>query len=366
MSELWTLLLLCFAMLVGCFLAGMVPLTISFSESKLRLVTVLGAGLLVGTALVIIIPEGVFALMNNPETTPPSISPDHDGVVMRNIREATNKPLIPILHEESKAHIKPVLEDHHHHDDEHSPPINNSPHSDHPHHHGNDLHGSIGVSLILGFVFMLLIDQLASGVSHSAVSLETSAQNRHKITATLGLVVHAAADGIALGAAASTSQTHIEMIVFVAIMLHKAPAAFGLVSFLLHEGLDRNRIRRHLTLFSVAAPFMALLTYFGLGQSSKEALTTNHVTGLAMLFSGGTFLYVATVHILPELNQNRQSSTTFSNVSLSTQNSPISPHPNSGITIHHHHQHKGFDKVELLFLVVGCLSPLLLAFGHQH
>ena len=29
------------------------------------------------------------------------------------------------------------------------------------------------------------------------------------------------ADGVALGAAASTSQAHVEMIVFIAIMLHK-------------------------------------------------------------------------------------------------------------------------------------------------
>jgi zinc transporter 9 len=34
-------------------------------------------------------------------------------------------------------------------------------------------------------------------------------------------VFMATADGIALGAAATTSQTHVEMIVFVAIMLHK-------------------------------------------------------------------------------------------------------------------------------------------------
>ena len=40
-------------------------------------------------------------------------------------------------------------------------------------------------------------------------------------TATLGLVVHAAADGILLGAAATTNQTDVEMIVFLAIMLHK-------------------------------------------------------------------------------------------------------------------------------------------------
>ena len=43
-------------------------------------------------------------------------------------------------------------------------------------------------------------------------------------TTTLGLVVHAAADGIAMGAAAATRQVDVEMIVFLAIMLHKAPA----------------------------------------------------------------------------------------------------------------------------------------------
>lgn len=47
------------------------------------------------------------------------------------------------------------------------------------------------------------------------------------------------ADGIALGAAATTSHTDVEFIVFLAIMLHKAPAAFGLVTFLLHAGLER-------------------------------------------------------------------------------------------------------------------------------
>lgn len=47
------------------------------------------------------------------------------------------------------------------------------------------------------------------------------------------------ADGVALGAAATTSHADVEIIVFLAIMLHKAPAAFGLVTFLLHEGIDR-------------------------------------------------------------------------------------------------------------------------------
>lgn len=40
------------------------------------------------------------------------------------------------------------------------------------------------------------------------------------------------------------------------------------MTFLLHEGLERVRIRKHLLVFSLAAPVMALLTYFGLGQVS--------------------------------------------------------------------------------------------------
>ena len=44
-------------------------------------------------------------------------------------------------------------------------------------------------------------------------------------------------------------------------MLHKAPAAFGLVTFLMHEGVDRIRIRKHLITFSFAAPTLALTTY---------------------------------------------------------------------------------------------------------
>ena len=38
-------------------------------------------------------------------------------------------------------------------------------------------------------------------------------------------------------------------------------AAFGLVTFLMHENVDRNRIRKHLLTFAFAAPVMALSTF---------------------------------------------------------------------------------------------------------
>ncbi|XP_044773992.1 zinc transporter ZIP9 isoform X5 [Neomonachus schauinslandi] len=241
MDDFISISLLSLAMLVGCYVAGIVPLAVNFSEERLKLVTVLGAGLLCGTALAVIVPEGVHALYED------------------------------------------ILED-----------------------------------------------------------PETARPSNSKITTTLGLVVHAAADGVALGAAASTSQTSVQLIVFVAIMLHKAPAAFGLVSFLMHAGLERNRIRKHLLVFALAAPVMSMVTYLGLSKSSKEALSEVNATGVAMLFSAGTFLYVATVHVLPEVGGMGHSHR---------------PDPTGG---------RGLSRLEVAALVLGCLIPLILSVGHQH
>ena len=222
------------------------------------------------------------------------------------------------------------------------------------HHHDEtaDFSKTIGLSLVLGFVFMMLVDQISSR-SHSTDSKD----GKKSATATIGLVVHAAADGVALGAAAKTSHQDVEMIVFLAIMLHKAPAAFGLVSFLLHEGIDRQKIRKHLGIFSISAPLLTLITYFGIGQEQKETLNDFNATAVAMLFSAGTFLYVATVHVLPELTQ--QPPAHFhgsSNVHYShLEQGSSSAKPSSGLT-----------NLELGTLIAGALLPLLLTIGHHH
>ncbi|KAG2457622.1 S39A9 protein, partial [Polypterus senegalus] len=287
MDDFSSISLFSLAMLVGCYVAGTIPLAVNFSEEKLNLVTVLGAGLLCGTALAVIIPEGVHALYEE-------ILEGKHGLVESQAVEAVVKSGEGVA----------VAAEH-----------------DHAHDHAQ-LHAYIGVSLVLGFVFMLLVDQIGTSHVHSAD-----------------------ADGVALGAAASTSQTSVQLIVFVAIMLHKAPAAFGLVSFLMHAGLERNRIRKHLLVFALAAPLMSMLTYVGLSKSSKEALSEVNATGVAMLFSAGTFLYVATVHVLPEVGGGGHS------------HMPSGSGSNGG---------KGLSKIEVAALVVGCLIPLVLSIGHQH
>ncbi|XP_049316687.1 zinc transporter ZIP9-A isoform X2 [Bactrocera dorsalis] len=301
-EDTFMLVSLVIVMLVGSYMAGMIPLVMRLSEEKLKFVTVLGAGLLVGTALTVIIPEGIRSLyMDTLKPNLPEIATISGRKVEKSLFSATTETF-------NVDHMR-----------------------------GPDFSRTIGVSLVLGFVFMLLVDHISQ---HKSVN---SSKDKN-ITATLGLVVHAAADGVALGAAATTTHQDVEIIVFLAIMLHKAPAAFGLVSFLLHEKIEHQEIR----------------------QEQKETLNSLNATGIAMLFSAGTFLYVATVHVLPELTHVSHSHS-HGHYDYRQLNSTVSGIESQG-DIHSTNVRfsKGLLLSEMIILICGALLPLIITFGHHH
>jgi solute carrier family 39 (zinc transporter), member 9 len=151
----------------------------------------------------------------------------------------------------------------------------------------------------------------------SSVSTAGASPARKTENAQLGLLVHAAVDGIALGAVSFSDSSALELIIFIAIILHKAPTAFGMSSYLLHAGHSVAAVSRQLLLFSAAAPAMALLTYMILGEGLLSRETTQAWLGLSLLFSAGSFLYVATVHVLPDIqNSNPEGELSWSDVSV--------------------------------------------------
>jgi len=281
--QLWHISLLSLPMFLGCLIAGLVPLATNFSPRKIQICSIFGAGLLVGVALTIIIPEGVDTLFN-----------------------------------------KEI-----HHGDEHS----------------SSKDQTIGLSLILGFLFMLLIDNFG-GHTHShdyEQIMESSQESRSSSpsqhtpggsgnTITVGLIVHAAADGIALGAASATANSSLQVIVFFAIMLHKGPAAFGLTSVLIREGVARDRVRNNLFIFALAAPVGAILTILIL-ELTDSSMADSDCPAIALLFSAGTFLYVATVHVLPDITHGGK-----------------------------------LSKTDVAILIAGALAPFLISIplGHGH
>jgi solute carrier family 39 (zinc transporter), member 9 len=324
----------------------------SLSQSQLRLISTIGMGVLVGTSLIVIIPEGieaVYSAASEGHTHGKRVAwtPER-SVAVRWTQDAKGLEAIPRLQARDAADIGafdalpgPVIAT--------SLPKVATPTSDStlrplPDHHDGKItapdtseHSEpsqptfyVGLSLILGFVLMFLIDKLPRHASETLqpppptrhISLNNLSQGLHEsptadgeadtesflqsltpspkqtrsLATTTGLVIHAAADGIAMGASSTASDTKLGFIIFFAIMLHKAPAAFGLTSVLLKQGLSKRAARGHLIIFSLAAPFGAVSTWLLIhllgGGIAVDGESGQWWTGMLLLFSAGTFLWV--------------------------------------------------------------------------
>ncbi|KAI4226946.1 MAG: hypothetical protein L6R40_008240 [Gallowayella cf. fulva] len=283
------------------------------SQSRLQLISTIGMGVLVGTSLIVIIPEGVETLYSASEVPhahsharrqhlpqPLDVRWHHYPNPQLPKRDEPGLPLMPgpvlpdstTLDPDTLHSIDPpltptepgkigILEVHPSPPSTSTSPVPSTtlPRPPAETHRSHNPHAWIGISLILGFILMYLLDTLpllAPGPSphhtqniYSLSDLSSSpppshAQKPHQrsFSTTLGLVIHAAADGIALGASHSSgSSTGLGFIIFLAIMIHKAPAAFGLTSVLLKQGLGKRGARAHLVVFSLAAPAGAVGTW---------------------------------------------------------------------------------------------------------
>ncbi|CAG8672088.1 11006_t:CDS:1 [Funneliformis caledonium] len=381
-------------MFIGSFLAGSIPLAFHLSEDRLRTISAFGVGLLVGTSLIVIIPEGIETLYSvsgsinlNSSPITPTIKdnileqrnmwnnvelqrkgPNNYDDNLENFLQKRTLKVEDRPNDYNKRQEMDPLPDSPNQPPNDDPPTKSPENQPDEHDHGkeNANHHYIGFALVSGFAMMFVIDQIDSSHGHThtrgnVVSLTelrslanssdrdvedhemlggSSSIHKKPASATIGLVIHAAADGIALGA--SASQPALEIIVFLAIMLHKAPAAFGLSTILLRESYTRRQIRKHLLTFSLAAPLAAVFTYSLLQRSGE--MNPNIMkwwTAMLLLFSGGTFLYVA-MHVMQDVTNGNGKDNGFNG------------------------HHLKIKKSHVAFMLLGMFMPLLLQFEHGH
>ncbi|GAM87262.1 hypothetical protein ANO11243_052840 [Dothideomycetidae sp. 11243] len=402
-SGLGTLLLLSVSLAVSSLLAGSLPLIFNLSRRHMRLLTACGTGILVGTALIVIIPEGVETLYSaasngastshqlqtrgrlDPAFVPteawlgrrshlrevhPSLSEDQlDSILVSRVEEMAGTTLSGPDDSKPGSGITKSPK---------SAVIGRDEHDFEP-------HAWVGISIITGFILMYLIDQLPklatarTKLKPAYISLgrmglrrgstpddesEPSATDTHNgetfqpSSTTTGLVIHAVADGIALGASSASASQRLSMIIFLALMIHKAPAAFGLTAVLLKQGLSKRGARAHLVVFSLAAPVGALATWFVANIIGGHALDagsrTTFITALLLLFSGGTFLYVA-MHTMQGSGHDHSAENTGGE--------------NGYADIYQQQAAKKADDptlVDTMATVAGMLLPLLTQVGHAH
>jgi zinc transporter 9 len=174
----------------------------------------------------------------------------------------------------------------------------------------------LGGAILAGFLMMLILE--GSGIGHAVHeehhdhSHDHGHGHVHHQTSTwmlvLGLSLHSAADGLAIGAAAAGGVVAVTALVTFAVLVHKVPAAFSLGVFSLHERRERKDAIRDVVLFSLATPVMILLSFHAFAGVEVQ------VIGLAMLFAAGTFLYVATVDTLPDIHNSETGKTALKHV----------------------------------------------------
>ncbi len=243
MPEALELLIVCLVTFLGAIAMGAIPFTKSAQSflAKLEDMTGLAAGFLIGAAMLVAIPEGIELLSHATDIH---------------------------LHEEMD-------------------------------------YFSVGLALMLGFIFMMVLEAFGFGhdiheehhdhaVDHGHDHINHP--NKSVMPAIVGLTVHAFIDGMVIGAAMAEGSAALTFTMVLVIMMHKFPAAFSISAFSLHERHNRSRSKLDLLIFAAATP-VAICLFWGLFLDVSPV-----VRGLALLFSAGTFLYIATVDVLPAMH----------------------------------------------------------------
>ncbi|KAI1794792.1 Zinc/iron permease [Ganoderma leucocontextum] len=260
---------------------GMLPLAVTLSKYTLASLTTYGSGLLLGAALGVVIPEGVSSIIssNGPQST----------IALSLL---SGFAFMLLIERQLSAHPPTFLEANGH----------------------ASLPTSVEFDAELGDL------ERTEGIApdtrprSAAPTAEVNVELQQRAyPLTLGLAVHAFVDGIAMGSAAfsasvtdeNSAQSRAFVAVFLALVVHKAPTALALTTSLISTSLPAAECKRHLAIFSSMTPVATLLSYAVLSFLGESGGGWESV---ALLFSGGTFLYVATV-LQPDLAHAREEGT---------------------------------------------------------
>ncbi len=145
-------------------------------------------------------------------------------------------------------------------------------------------------SILYGFLLIFFVERFlvsreggSNGSGHQVISL----------TAFFGLSLHSLLEGV--GLAVTSKVTGLELVLFISILAHKIPAAFALGSLMALSRLRRSTTFVLLAVFAAMTPLGGLLVGGLFGEVSTRLL--GGLTGLVT----GSFLYVATLDLLPEV-----------------------------------------------------------------
>ncbi len=158
----------------------------------------------------------------------------------------------------------------------------------------------IGLFVLIGFFVQQLLEYFTSGVEHGHIHSSDHAHphshhhgQHHSVSAIVllfALCIHAFLEGGMLAQPLDIAPVYDTNAILLGIALHRAPAAFALMTVLAFQLHSRKKAIPHLVGFSLAAPIGLLLSSY----LAQEDLITS--AGLIYLYAlvCGNFLHIST------------------------------------------------------------------------
>lgn len=155
----------------------------------------------------------------------------------------------------------------------------------HVYYHPSEPSETIGLFVLAGFLFQLILEQFSHGIEHGHIHhSHDTRQNVFPLGIMISLCLHALLEGMPLAA------RHQNELVF-GIALHHVPAAFALGSLLIQTSLSKRSIVFLLILFSIMTPLGFLLSK---GISSGDIGNMEKYFDRIMAVVIGIFLHIST------------------------------------------------------------------------
>lgn len=158
----------------------------------------------------------------------------------------------------------------------------------------------IGLFVLLGFFLQQLLEYFTSGVEHGHMHTSDHSNGHHHnhahhhsasaVVLLIALCVHAFLEGGMLAEPVGAGPVYDTNAILLGIALHRAPAAFALMTVLAIQLHSRKKALPHLVVFSLAAPAGLLISTL----LTQEAILSS--TGLIYLYAlvSGNFLHIST------------------------------------------------------------------------
>jgi zinc transporter ZupT len=175
----------------------------------------------------------------------------------------------------------------------------------------------IGLFVLMGFFLQQVLEYFSSGVEHGHIHTSHHHHHDHEgdhhhhshnhektksaLVLLVALCVHAFLEGGML-AEPQDGKSHYDLnAILLGIALHRAPAAFALMTVLVSQLHSRAKALPHLIVFSLAAPIgLVLSSYF----VETETLSEQGLVFLYALVSGN-FLHISTTIVFESSPEHR-------------------------------------------------------------